>query len=297
MTRLHVLAPGTLSTVQDLGRPGHAGLGVAPSGALDPGSLRLANRIVGNPERAAGLELTFGGLTLRADHPCVLAVTGAPVTVTVSVDGENRSYGCGSAVPVPAGAEVTVSTPSSGLRSWLAVRGGLDAPILLESASTDLLAGINEPLTEGDVIVVGPEPQDPVPALDGAPLSVPSSDGLVLRVVLGPRHTWFTDGALSSLQEAWTVDQRSNRVGLRLTGDPLERVADHRSRELPSEGAVAGAVQIASNGLPVLFLADHPVTAGYPVIACVVTDDLPLAAQAVPGQTVRFRPVEGPRLP
>lgn len=297
MTRLHVVAPGTLSTVQDLGRPGHAGLGVAPSGALDPAALRLANRIVGNREGAAGLELTFGGLTLRADSSCVLAATGAPVTITVAAGEDVRSYGCGAAVPVPAGAEVGIGTPSSGLRTWLAVRGGVDAPTLLGSASTDLLAGINEPLTDGDVLEVGSEPSDPLPALDGAPLSAPSGDGLVLRVVLGPRHTWFTDRALASLQDAWTVDQRSNRVGLRLVGEPLGRDVEHEARELPSEGAVAGAVQVASNGLPVLFLADHPVTAGYPVVACVVGEDLALAAQALPGQTVRFRPVEGPHLP
>lgn len=296
MTSLHVLSPGTLTTVQDLGRAGHAGLGVAPSGALDPASLRLANRIVGNHEEAPALELTFGGLVLRADGPCVVAVTGAPVTLTVSNE-DARTYGCGSAVPVPNGAELSIGPPSGGLRSWLAVRGGLDAPEVLGSASTDLLAGINAPLAEGDVLTVGPPPEEALPSLDGAPLSVPSDDCLTLRVVLGPRHTWFTDDALASLREPWTVDQRSNRVGIRLDGPALERDAEHDGRELPSEGAVAGAVQVASNGLPVLFLADHPVTAGYPVVACVVTEDLPLAAQAVPGQTVRFRPVEGPQLP
>lgn len=296
MTRLRVLEPGPLTTVQDQGRPGHAALGVAASGALDPAALRLANRLVGNPETAAGLELTLGGLVVQCDQPCLVAVTGAPVVVRVDA-GEPRTYGSGCAVPVPRGAIVRVEAPAAGLRSWLAVRGGLDGPTLLGSASTDLLAGFGSPLAAGDALDVGPEPDEPVPALDQAPVSVPHPGPLEVRVVLGPHDDWFGDDALDLLANGWDVDERSNRVGLRLRGDILERRARAVERELPSAAMVPGAVQVPPDGRPVVFLADHPVTGGYPVLACVPADDLPLLAQAVPGQRVRFRIVSGPPLP
>ncbi|MCH1866639.1 biotin-dependent carboxyltransferase family protein [Nocardioides sp. CFH 31398] len=297
MSALEVVATGAQAVVEDLGRPGLAGLGVAESGALDPGALRLANRLVGNPEDAAGLEVTFGGLVLRARGDVLLAVTGAPVCVTVATADGRRTHGAGAAVAVPDGAEVTLDAPAHGLRSWVAVRGGLDVARPLGSASTDLLAGLGAALGAGDVLDVGPAPADPPPALDQAPLPTPLDGTVVLRVVLGPRDDWFTAEALATLGRPWSVDARSNRVGVRLDGPPLERAPAYAEAELPSEGTVAGAVQVAANGLPVLFLADHPVTGGYPVIACVVTEDLPLAAQAVPGQQVRFRTVKGPRLP
>ena len=294
--RLRVLESGPLTTVQDQGRPGHAALGVAASGALDPAALRLANRIVGNPESAAGLELTLGGLVVQCDGPCVLAVTGAPVVVRVDA-GALRAHGSGSAVPVPRGAIVGIAPPVAGLRSWLAVRGGLDVPVLLGSASTDLLAGFGSPLAVGDALVVGPEPSAPVPALDQAPVSVPATGALEVRVVLGPHDDWFTADALDALASGWTVDERSNRVGLRLRGEHVTRRAEAAGRELPSAPMVPGALQVPPEGRPVVFLADHPVTGGYPVLACVLAADLPLLAQAVPGQTVRFRPVTGPPLP
>lgn len=294
--RLRVLEPGPLTTVQDQGRPGHAALGVAASGALDPSALRLANRLVGNPETAAGLELTLGGLVVQCDQPCLMAVTGAPVVIRVDA-AEPRTYGSGSAVPVPRGAVVRVEPPVAGLRSWLAVRGGLDVPMLLGSASTDLLAGFGSPLAAGDALRVGSEPSAPVPALDQAPVSVPAAGPLEVRVVLGPHDDWFAEGAVGALATGWAVDERSNRVGLRLRGEPMTRRAEAVDRELPSAPMVPGAVQVPPDGHPVVFLADHPVTGGYPVLACVLADDLPLLAQAAPGQTVRFRPVSGPPLP
>lgn len=296
MTRLRVLEPGPLTTVQDQGRPGHAALGVALSGALDPAALRLANRIVGNPEAAAGLELTLGGLLVHCDEPCVLAATGAPVVVRVDA-AEPRAYGSGCAVPVPRGAIVRVEAPVAGLRSWVAVRGGLDVPMLLGSAATDLLAGFGSPLAAGDVLAVGPEPADPVPALDQAPVSVPAAGPLEVRAVLGPHDDWFDEDAAGLLAGGWQVDERSNRVGLRLHGASVARRPEAVDRELASAAMVPGAVQVPPGGQPVVFLADHPVTGGYPVLACVLADDLPLLAQAVPGQTVRFRPVSGPPLP
>jgi biotin-dependent carboxylase-like uncharacterized protein len=282
--------PGPLLTVQDLGRPGLAALGVPESGALDPGALRLANRLVGNEEGAAGLEVTLGQASLRARGALVLAVSGAPVPV--SVDG--RAHGSDISITVPDGALVELGTPARGLRSYVAVRGGLEREAVLGSLSTDLLSGLGTPLQAGEELSVGPDPRRSVPGVDQAPSRTPTDGVVELRVVPGPRADWFTDrGRRALLGTTWTVDQRSNRVGLRLDGPALERAVED---ELPSEGTVAGALQVPGTGKPVLFLADHPVTGGYPVIAVVVTEDLPRAAQATPGQQVRLRAVSGPDL-
>ncbi|GAB3998266.1 5-oxoprolinase subunit C family protein [Nocardioides marmoraquaticus] len=294
---LVVESPGALSLVQDLGRPGRADLGVPESGALDPAALGLANRLVGNDDDAAGLEVTLGGLVLRARGDQVVAAAGAPVTLVVTTADGRRAHGAGCAVRVPDGASVEVRPPHAGLRSWLAVRGGFEVAPVLGSRSTDVLSGLGRPLAAGDELPTGPRPGRDVPPLDQAPLATPEAGPLVLRAVPGPRDDWFTEASVASLRTGRAVDSRSNRVGVRLEGPPLERRPDRAGTELPSEGTVAGAVQVAANGLPVLFLRDHPVTGGYPVVAVVVTDDLPLAAQAAPGQTVRFRLVDGPRLP
>jgi len=281
---------GPLTTVQDLGRPGLASLGVPESGALDPRALKLANRLVGNPEDAPGLEVTFGGLRLTARRPVVLAVTGAPVSVTV----DGAAVGLGCAVPVPAGSSVRLGSPRYGVRSYLALRGGVQADQVLGSASTDLLAGIGAPLADGDDLDVGAAPETDVPIVDGVPFSTPTGEDLLLRVVLGPRDDWFTDEALDLLLGSeWTVESRSNRIGVRLTGPTLQQ---RRKRELPSEGTIAGSLQVPHNGQPTLFLADHPITGGYPVIAVVHTADLPQLAQARPSQVVRFRQISPPRL-
>lgn len=288
---LHVEEAGPLTTVQDLGRPGLASLGVPESGALDPRALELANRLVGNADDAAGLEITFGGLRLSVRRPVVLAVTGAPVPVTVN----GAAAGLGCAVPVHAGSSVQLGSPRYGVRTYLALRGGVLADCVLGSASTDLLAGIGAPLADGDDLELGADPDTDVPVVDSVPLSTPTGEELVLRVVLGPRDDWFTDEAIDLLLgSSWTVESRSNRIGIRLTGPTLRQ---REKRELPSEGTIAGSLQVPHNGQPTLFLADHPITGGYPVIAVVHTADLAGLAQARPDQTVRFRQVSPPHLP
>lgn len=283
--RLEVLQPGPLTTVQDAGRPGHAALGVSASGAVDREAYGLANRLVGNPAGAAVLEVTLGGLRVRARGRGVLAVTGAVTPCTV----DGRAYGTHAAVDVPDGAVVALETPEVGLRSYVAVRGGVATDAVLDSRSTDVLAGFGAPLEPGDELPVGPEPDDPVPPVDVAPVAGPAEGDVELRVVLGPRADWFTDDAVHRLRkEPFVVTGDSNRVGMRLDGPTLPRT---RSDELPSEGVVPGALQVPTRGRPVLFLADHPVTGGYPVIAVVVGADLSRAGQARPGQRLRFRPV------
>ncbi|SDY95273.1 biotin-dependent carboxylase uncharacterized domain-containing protein [Saccharopolyspora shandongensis] len=282
MSCLEILAAGPLATIQDLGRPGLAGIGVGRSGAADAGSFRLANRLVGNDEGAAAIEVTFGGLAVRATRDLTAAVTGA--TCPITVDG--RVAAANSVLRIPAGAELRMGVPGCGLRSYLAVRGGVAVPPVLGSRATDVLAGLGpEPLTSGAVLPVGPPP-DRFPQVDVAPVAVCPADEIVLRVAPGPRHDWFVDDALTTLvSEPYEVTADSNRIGMRLDGPALDR---SRTEELPSEGMVAGALQVPPSARPTLFLADHPVTGGYPVIAVVAAADLDAAAQARPGQRIRF---------
>jgi biotin-dependent carboxylase-like uncharacterized protein len=279
-----VLATGPLATVQDLGRHGLAAVGVGHSGAADPGALRLGNRLLGNPESAAGVEVTYGGLRVLAHGDLLVTVTGAPCPV--AVDG--RQVAPYSVVRVPDGATLELGVPATGLRSYLSVRGGIAVPEVLHSRSTDTLARLGpELLTEGARLPVGPPPGRH-PLVDHAPVATPVDGDLRLRVVPGPRADWFTPAALDRLLgHVYEVSNDSDRVGMRLTGPELPRSRDD---ELPSEGMVCGALQVPPSGVPTLFLADHPVTGGYPVIAVVVAADLARAAQARPGQRLHFAP-------
>ncbi|MGW7440914.1 5-oxoprolinase subunit C family protein [Streptomyces sp. NPDC054849] len=284
MAELLVVRPGALTTVQDRGRPGYAHLGVPRSGALDTAAYELANRLLGNRPDAAVLETTLDGVALRALAATVVAVTGAPCPVRMS----GRPVAWGAPVRLPAGAELEVGPAESGLRSYVAVRGGLNMPPVLGSRSTDLLSGLGPPaLAGGMTLPVGPAGTDLTPGADAYGLpGAPSK--LLLPLRLGPRADWFTEASLSRLWRAeFRVSARSNRIGLRTeAGSALVRA---RQGELPSEGMVLGAVQVPPDGLPVVFLADHPVTGGYPVVGVVPPGPaLDAAAQARPGVAVRF---------
>jgi biotin-dependent carboxylase-like uncharacterized protein len=285
---IEILEPGPLGTVQDLGRPGHAALGVGASGAADRGSLRLANRLVGNPEGTAGLELTLGGLRARFERPAIVALTGAPCPARVDA----RAVDMNGPIDVPAGATLTLGAPQEGLRTYLAVRGGIAVPPVLGARCTDLLSGIGpDPLRAGTRLPIGDEAVG-FPVVDLAPRPGYAQPPVpALRIVPGPRDDWFAPGALAALCAAeYEVTAQTNRVGTRLDGPPLRRAAEARA-ELPPEGMVAGALQVPPDGRPILFLADHPVTGGYPVLAVVADADLDRAAQLRPGDRVRFRPL------
>ena len=279
---LEVVRPGPLTTVQDLGRPGHAHLGVPRAGAVDREALKLANRLVGNAEAAAGLECTLSGPALRFDEAGVVAVTGAQVPVRV--DGEELEVN--AAIDVPAGGLLDVGSATAGLRPYVAVRGGIETEPLLGSRSRDTLSALGpEPLAAGDRLATGAA-SGPRPAIAVAPVAPPSGRPVV-RVTPGPRADWFGPGALDLLAgEEWTVSPQSNRSGTRLDGTPLPR---EHGGELRSEGMVEGAIQVRHSGLPLVLLADHPTTGGYPVIAVVLGEDLPAVAQARPGEKIRFR--------
>ncbi|HWD02214.1 MAG TPA: biotin-dependent carboxyltransferase family protein [Amycolatopsis sp.] len=281
MRALEIVRTGPFALVQDLGRPGYAHLGVPPSGALDTEALRLGNRLVGNPEGAAGIEALLGGLTVTATAPCTVAVTGP--LVSVEVDG--RDTGSHAAVSLKAAQTLAVGTPDRGLRCYLAVSGGIAVAPVLGSRSRDVLSGIGpEPLEPGAMVPLGPVTG--VPAGADVVVAPTPPERLVVPVVLGPRDDWFTDVA-AGLARWWTVTPESNRVGLRLDGEPLTRV---NAGELPSEGLLTGAIQVPPSGRPVVFLADHPTTGGYPVAAVVRRSSLSALAQARPGTSVRFQP-------
>jgi biotin-dependent carboxylase-like uncharacterized protein len=280
---LIVVRPGALTTIQDAGRPGVAHLAVPPSGALDRPAWELANRLVGNPHGAAALETTLDGVSMRATCACVVAVTGAPAPVLL--DGRPAAWG--AAVAVRAGATLEVGRATDGLRCYVAVSGGVACADAFGSRARDVLSGLGPaPLGEGDRIALG-APGDPPPAVDIAPQPAPPAS-LRLTLWSGPRSERLSDGGRDTLRSgSWTVSSASNRIGLRLEGPALELTDDD---ELPSEGIVTGAVQVPPDGRPVIFLADHPTTGGYPVIGVVDPGQLAACGQARPGIPVGFEP-------
>jgi KipI family sensor histidine kinase inhibitor len=312
---VEVLRSGPLATVQDLGRPGLAHLGVPPSGAADQASLRLANLLVGNTEDAAGLEITLGGAVLRFSDTVVIAVAGAPAVLELQpgqpaagpsaerASAPPAGLRHGAACRVPAGSVLRLSSAGSGLRSYLAIAGGIDIPPALGSRATDLHACLGlRPLRAGDRLPVG-DPAGIRLDLDGGAAGGGLADGddldrlrtpvpvqgqvAVLRALAGPRDDWLGPAALDVMAGSdYLVSTASNRTGLRLSGATLP--AAGRS-ELPSEGIVTGSIQVPPDGQPIVLLADHPTTAGYPVIAVLRSADVGIAAQLRPGQRVRFQ--------
>lgn len=261
---LRVLASGPRTTVQDLGRPGLAHLGVGPSGALDPLALRRANALVGNSRSAAGLEVLVGGLVLQATAPTALACVGAG-------EAETHWLLAGERWALP---------PADRLLAYVAVRGGLAVPPVLGSRSTDLLTGLGgRPLRDGDLLAVGGDagPPEPVPAV---PAAVP---GTPVRLLPPPRAGLLHEQLLGG---AWEVASDTSRTAVRLDGPSLRGVPDG----VPPEGLVTGAVQVPPSGRPVVLLADRPVTGGYALAGVVRSEDLRLLAQAPPGEAVRFVP-------
>ena len=270
---IEVLEPGPLTTVQDAGRNGFAALGVPRSGAFDLAAMRVANRLVGNRPDAAVLEITLGGLVVRFLDAATVATTGAHCP----------GFDERAAVSVPAGTVVRLGAPRRGLRTYLAVRGGIDAVPVLHSRSTDALSGIGPPpLRPGDRVAVGTAIETTVAGV----AATPGGSNAALRLLLGPRDEWFTADAVRLLAHTtWVVRPESNRIGIRLDGAALPR---SRTEELPSEPTLPGAVQVPADGRPILFGPDAPTTGGYPVVGVVPRADLDRAAQARPGDALRF---------
>lgn len=291
---LTLLASGLHCSWQDGGRHGQASMGVSESGALDKFAWQEANRLVGNDIHTPVLEITCGGFHARAQTDLVLAVTGAACGIYLHAEGEQRPLKTGRPYALQAGDEIRFDAPTRGLRNYLSIRGAYCPEYQLTSASCDSLAQVGPPpLQQGDSLCVDPhaslkmvgEPREREQTLPA------SGDVVTLDVVAGPRTDWFDADALNHLTtQSWRVTPQSNRIGLRLDGEcPLTRT---QHQELPSEGTCTGAIQVPANGQPVLFLNDHPLTGGYPVIAAVAPHHLDLAGQISPGCVIRFNLIQ-----
>lgn len=260
-----IVEPGWATTIQDLGRPGFAHLGVSPSGMVDRSLGTLVNRLVGNPDGAALLE-TCGGLVIRAERPVLIATSREAAPFTLPAGESYQLVGEGR------------------LWHYLAVRGGLAVAPTLASAATDTLSGLGPPVpAAGEQLAVGADPRTEL-WLDVAPLAPLAH---VARFHPGPRSNWFAAGWPGELAAASLTVGEVNRVGVRLIGASPRRI---RHDELPSEGLIRGAIQAPPGGELVMMLADHPTTGGYPVIAVVHPDDVATVAQHRPGSTLRLRP-------
>lgn len=296
---LRVQTTGLQTLIQDPGRPGLSHLGVSHSGAADAEAARQANQQVGNPPHSAVLENTMGGLVLQACGDQVLSCTGAPATACINGHTGLRWPPRHTAFILHDGETLQLGSPEIGLRCYIGVRGGLDLPAVLGSRAYDIMAGLGPaPLQTDQMLPVGKaSAADHIGQSQPLPMPCDDQGPIILRVVIGPRHDWFDAASRQRFfQQIWRVSQQANRAGLRLeldehndTEPPLQRC---RHDELASEGMQPGAIQIPPAGLPIIFLKDHPVTGGYPVMACLIEADLARAAQIRPGQRLQFRAVD-----
>ncbi len=282
-----VLRPGLLSLIEDAGRVGVAGLGVPTAGAADAQSMVLANRLVGNADGAAVIEVTAAGPALAFSDAAHVAVVGVrPDAVEVTLDG--LPCGDGVVVPVATAQVIDIGAVRIGLRAYLAVGGGFETPETLGSRSSDMLCGLGPgPLIEGDRLGLG-RPARPRGLLAAAAPDRRARPG-ALRVLRGPHP--LEDGAWRRLTEQrWRVEERSNRIGVRLSGDrPVVGGVDGPARPMgtvPSTGMVTGAIQLPPDGNPIVLLPDHATVGGYPVVACVISADGPVLGQLAPGQAI-----------
>lgn len=274
MNHLRVISPGIQTTVQDLGRFGYAHFGVSASGAADPLAFRAGNLLVGNAENAAALEMTLVGGTFEFEQPSVIALTGS-------------DFGAGlplwTPVEVKAGERVVCAATRTGARCYLSIRGGLDVPKVMGSASVHVMTGVGgRPLRAGDVLAIGDAAvRRPRPPARGAPEDTRST---VLRATPGPQADWFADELYRGV---YTVSEESNRMGLRLRGAAMVSHAGH----MLSEGVALGAVQVPPDGQPIVLFVEHQTSGGYPKPANVISADFCRLGQLRPRDEVRFEPI------
>lgn len=298
---LEVVTAGIQSLVEDLGRPGLSYLGVSASGAADEAAARQVNRLLGNSPAAAVIETLLGGLCIKAHGDCLLALSGAVGEALIAGHCGERHAPHAAAFVLHDGETLTLKAPTQGLRRYLGVAGGIAVDTVLGSRSHDTLSGLGPaPLAAGQRLPVGLTQRLQPVGHSEAPTRLPAASGVTqLRLVPGPNDDWFDSAAGAGLLETtWQVTPQSNRIGLRLA--PFEAldavagvtqelgIARRRAGEMDTEGMVSGALQVPPSGMPVLFLKDHGITGGYPVIATLVHEDLSLAAQLPPGAVVSF---------
>ena len=290
MSHLVVQSPGLFTTVQDLGRPGFGPIGVSASGAADPTALRIANRLVGNAEYAPGLEMTLQGGQFLFPDGGMIALGGADFSGSI----EGRPISPWMSYEVGPGQVVSCGRSQGGARCYLCVRGGIRVPMIMGSASTDVVAGLGgvegRPLRRGDVVEIGREPATkPCRTLhpELLPLLEPRE---VFRVTNGPQVKWFTGESISAFYSGpYAVTSDANRMGIRLEGPALTMTT---SAEMISEGVSLGCIQVPANGQPVILFVEQQTTGGYPKIANVIAADLPALGQLKPGDRIRFQRVD-----
>ncbi|MEI8307735.1 MAG: biotin-dependent carboxyltransferase family protein [Chloroflexales bacterium] len=290
---IEVIAAGPLMTVQDLGRPSARRYGVSSGGALDAFALAAANRLVGNSPNAAGIEITAGGAVLRLRRPAIIALTGGDLGA--SLDG--RTIPLWTAILADAGATLRLTNRYAawGARAYLAVAGGVNVPVVLRSRATDLAGGFGgmegRALRAGDLLPMGEPLARMVPTVGQYwPVSARPAYAAdpTLRFIPGPHVEYFALGTLVALAAVnLRISATSNRMGYRLEGLHL---AYARPCSLPSLGVVPGSIQVPPDGTPILLMADAQTTGGYPVVGTLISADLPLAAQLLPGDSLRLTP-------
>ncbi len=290
---IEVIEPGLLTTVQDLGRRGFQRFGIPVCGALDTASLRIANILVGNPESCAGLEMTGIGPVVRFGLDMQIAITGADFSPTL----DGADVPSWESVSAPAGSSLRFGTPDDGVRAYLAIAGGVDVPLVTNSRSTDLKGGFGgfegRALQVGDVLPVDSPSYEAGPSPKRLPITIsrqPTRDqSFQIRVVLGPQDAAFTESGISMLLTSeYAVSMNSDRTGCRLEGPAVEHLG---GPDIVSDGTALGSIQIPGNGMPIVLLADRGTTGGYTKVATVISPDIGLLAQAMPGATLRFAAV------
>ncbi len=282
---VHVVRPGLQTTVQDLGRWGHQDRGVSVAGAMDPFAHRLANALVGNERHAATLEIMAAGPEIEFEDERVVAVTGARFALRLN----GAAVSVAESFVVPPGASLRFGERTGGARAYLAVQGGFDVPVVMNSRSTDLRNSFGgwqgRALKAGDRLPLG----SVRPARVGRrlPPGHMTGEANVVRVLPGPHEERFASDAFERLEsEAYMVAADSDRVGYRLAGPAISH---SRGADLISEATLPGALQVPASGQPILLMAERQTTGGYPILAAAITADCGTAAQMMPGDRLRFR--------
>lgn len=287
---MEIVSPGLLTTVQDLGRTGYQRYGIPVCGALDSVSLRIANILVGNRDHLAGLEITAIGPTIRFTEGATIAVVGADLEPTLN----GNPMPTWESVYAETGSVLGFGMPRDGLRAYLAVSGGIEAPLVMKSRSTDLKGGFGgfagRALAAGDVLATGDSPHRGVTSSRRLPpeISRQTTYGQYfdIRVVLGPQDGAFTEeGVYTLLNSEYTVSNDADRTGYRLEGPTIEHIS---GADIVSDGTSLGSIQVPGGGTPIVLLADRGTTGGYTKIGTVISPDIGLIAQAMPGARIRF---------
>jgi biotin-dependent carboxylase-like uncharacterized protein len=280
-----VITPGVLTTVQDLGREGYGQYGIPVSGAMDRYSFQAANLLVGNSVNTAGLEITLYRLKMEVLHTVRVAITGGDMNPTL--DGETLPMW--QTVELPAGSTLLFKTIRKGARAYLAVEGGIDTPKLLGSRSTNQKAHLGDALKKGDIIQTC-SPKNNMLLYRVPEKLIPTfSKEAEVRVAMGPQDDYFTRKGISTfLSEPYTITSESDRQGYRLEGSPVEHVS---AADIISDAILPGAIQVPGSGQPIIMMRDAQTTGGYTKIACVISADLDILAQMLPGRRLRFKKV------